>query len=251
MEAPEAHRPGGRPESAVPVEMSRVGAPEDRRPGTAPLPTKQDPLELATAVRAAKAEEYPGFYWRPATSGAVPLKSRTLAQAGGRTPEQATRQLQQSQHLARICRLTVHLMPGSVIREKEWLQTITIEASEDSTGDDIREQLVRTRHDWGPLAPPCWGAIHEAHNVGIERCRMLHKGMPLKLKASLKDQGVVDGSVLRVLRPSSQPWRALETPSHALPNPSPADVPKRFQQRHLVPLVYGQMPQGQRRARPH
>lgn len=208
------------------------------------MPTPRDPLELATAVMAAKAEEHPGFYWRPATSGAVPLKARALAPAGGRTRELGPRQ---PRPCARMFRLTVHLMPGSLMREKEWLQTISLEVSEDSTGDDVREQLARTRHDWGPLAPPCWGAISELHNVGVERCRLLYKGMPLKLEVPLKEQGIVDGSVLRVLRPHSLAWRAPEAPSHAPPNPPMAQMPKCFQRLQVVPLVYGALPEGHRR----
>lgn len=150
----------------------------------------------------------------------------------------------------RLLQLTVHLMPGAFMRGKEWQDIISVEVCETASAGDVKECLSRLGCDWGPLATPCWGAIHELHNAGVlERCRMLHKGMPLKLEASLKEQGVTNGGVLRLLRPSSAPWRALESPPNALPIPSIAAVPKRFPRRAISPLAFGQLPEGASRCR--
>mmetsp|Transcript_39098 Transcript_39098/g.110627 ORF Transcript_39098/g.110627 Transcript_39098/m.110627 type:complete len:287 (-) Transcript_39098:107-967(-) len=125
-------------------------------------------------------------------------------------------------------RLTVRLLPAARMEHRDWPESAAVDVDAEATAADVRDKLAQMGLDWGPLAGRCWGEIDElgrqSGNVGIERSRLLHLGMTLKWDVSLKEQGVVDGSELKLHRPCCRSWRAAQFPTHA-PQVRPATAP--------------------------
>merc|ERR1719386_669842 len=65
---------------------------------------------------------------------------------------------------------------------------------------DVKRLLIAAGVSWGPLLPRDGGPADIAEDQTMEAARMLFLGMPLKEDVPLMEQGVCDGSKLRLLR---------------------------------------------------
>lgn len=93
--------------------------------------------------------------------------------------------------------IAIHVMPGAYVANSVRTECVRLQVRLSASGRDVQQMLARSASSlaWDPLRQG------EPDTQGIEDARLILRGMPLKLDACLRVQGIRDGSELRLLRP--------------------------------------------------
>eukprot|EP00445_Apocalathium_hangoei_P066163 CAMPEP_0204121242 /NCGR_PEP_ID=MMETSP0361-20130328/8091_1 /ASSEMBLY_ACC=CAM_ASM_000343 /TAXON_ID=268821 /ORGANISM="Scrippsiella Hangoei, Strain SHTV-5" /LENGTH=273 /DNA_ID=CAMNT_0051072517 /DNA_START=1 /DNA_END=822 /DNA_ORIENTATION=+ len=106
-------------------------------------------------------------------------------------------------------RISVRLVPGGVLRGEHWLGCLQLTLPSRATAADVFRRLQEEGVRWAPPRPhPLEVALMlEECRLDERSCRFLFKGMPLKLDMAVMEQGVFEGSELKLIKSRVHPER--------------------------------------------
>merc|ERR1740130_148815 len=107
-------------------------------------------------------------------------------------------------------RLVVNIMPGAMVMNRSRPQSVHLVVYGMVFPVDVKRRLVEAGLSWGPLMPRHGVPLDPPEGQDLDDARLLFRGMPLKCDVSLQEQGVVDGSELRMLRSRSSLQRGAD-----------------------------------------
>lgn len=112
--------------------------------------------------------------------------------------------------------VNVLISHGAVLRGSQWVDAVRLRLPPGSGPAEVWRLLVEQGIRWEPARPHGWDVAEELEDCRLNDggSRLLFKGMPLKQGIALTDQGVFEGSELRLLRTKGYPERLRSRSGH-------------------------------------